>query len=490
MDDSDSEDHPLPSAADIMRQMQEQIFGPAPPAVSQPPIISPSSIHPGIGNLTEHLEATTASPPDPSVPQTSPREPLSIVEELNRQIGLSVGGSIEDAGAGGNNVGFETPSATVAPADLTTSLEHASGIHEHISLGDQPFPAQGAEHLENVSGYPHPDGFGLDMDAEEQEDDAHGRHFTVTLPMAANTRQTYLNTIAENRAIMFNFGEVFASSDERVPDAPVVARMDAIFERLLDLCDLPAYDDSIPDMGKGDMMKHATNSNSKFSFIYEFLKGLEDINIRVLILSQPGRVFEYIEAVVLAIDRPYSILGQEGSGQQSIDGMSVVLAVSGQDLSAVQGGVDVVIAFDHTARSVELPATLNYESMAPIVLALVATYSLEHIDQQLLEIEPEDIDFLERKNALNLATGTAAKYLRSPERQYPEPHEAAKVFADFLRSPESGLDWEPHPLPADIFDLWLSSQERGQQTQALSHPDRDVSSGPGTRKRPSVSVLR
>jgi hypothetical protein len=223
-------------------------------------------------------------------------------------------------------------------------------------------------------------------------------------------------------------------------------------------------------------------------FVYEFLTGLWDINSRILVLSAPGRVFEYVEAVVAATDCPYSILGQEEP--KRAEGASVVLAVAGQDLSTIEGGVDVVIAFDHAARAVELPATLAYEAMAPIVLSLVATYSLDHIDQQFVQIMEQDMDSLVKRNALNLATAKAREYLRTPENQHVAPHEAAKTFADFLRSPEIGLDWEPHPLPADVFEIWLSSQERTQLSQmSQSQADQaDALNGPGGRKRPSVSA--
>jgi hypothetical protein len=315
------------------------------------------------------------------------------------------------------------------------------------------------------------------MGTDSQED--HGRLFTVTLPMAANIRAAYLEIISQNKATMINFGDVLSNSDSN-PEPALVTKLDGIFKDLLNLCDLPAYHDDLPELGKIEKMKHATNSNSKFSFVYEFLHGLWDINARILVLCQPD-VFEYLEAVISTTNCPYSVLAQSGedSSAQSTEGTSVILAVAGQDLSNVQG-IDVVISFDHTARSVELPATLGYGSMAPIVLSLVATYSLDHIDQQLVD---QDLDSLERRNALNLASVTALEYLRNPDRQCVEPHEAAKTFANFLRNPEIGLDWEPHPLPADIFEIWLSSQTQNSQTQA-GQPDML-----GGRKRPLVSTF-
>ncbi|SPQ21657.1 93e8bd63-570d-4511-9513-c12c9d3b2f2f [Thermothielavioides terrestris] len=443
------------SAVDVMRQLQAEVFEAANAAANKSP--------------TE--------------------QPLSAVEELNRQIGVNIDMHAENAALGDHGMELQPPPTTVAPADLTTSMEQLSAADNDLSSGGvHQFLGGTAERAVHTPPDVEPERSPPEMGSGEQEDDdINGRHFTVTLPMAANTRAIYLDTISENRATMISFGEVFANSHSQDPEASLVVKMDNIFEQLLKLCDLPAYDDSLSGLGKDEMMKHATNTNSKFSFVYEFLGGLWDINGRVMILSQPGRVFEYMEAVVSATGLPFTILGQDVSGQQPMEGMSVILAVAGQDLSMVQGGVDVVILFDHTARSVHLPATLGYESMAPIVLSLVATYSLEHIDQQLLEVE-QDLDDLERKNALNLATVTAGKYLRNPQgRRYPEPHQAASIFADFLKNPESGLDWEPHPLPSDVFEIWLSSQERTQTSQDQAHLE-DVSNGTRSRKRASDNV--
>jgi hypothetical protein len=477
--DGPAEFTPRRSAAEMMRRLTEEVFGastdappaesnqesaPAPAPEPEPTsaLVSPSAVFPPMGNFAEHLEAS-AAPADLSADGPSQHIPGDFHMPP------------ESSTADGHGMDFEQPPATVAPADLTTSVEHFCSAHDDQVLGgvlEEPAPDSASVE---------PDQYSLDMGTDSQED--HGRLFTVTLPMAANIRAAYLEIISQNKATMINFGDVLSNSDSN-PEPALVTKLDGIFKDLLNLCDLPAYHDDLPELGKIEKMKHATNSNSKFSFVYEFLHGLWDINARILVLCQPD-VFEYLEAVISTTNCPYSVLAQSGedSSAQSTEGTSVILAVAGQDLSNVQG-IDVVISFDHTARSVELPATLGYGSMAPIVLSLVATYSLDHIDQQLVD---QDLDSLERRNALNLASVTALEYLRNPDRQCVEPHEAAKTFANFLRNPENGLDWEPHPLPADVFEIWLSSQTQNSQAQ-VNQPD--MLSGPGSgRKRHLVSTF-
>ncbi|KAL2118930.1 hypothetical protein VTJ04DRAFT_5889 [Mycothermus thermophilus] len=420
------------SAVEMLHELQEQVFGPGSLDIGdaarneeQPNIVAPSALLPSVGgSIAEHLEAAAPS-----------NQPLELAGS---------GSHVENAPAH-EGMDFERPT-TVAPADLTTTPIDPIPSHDDHSLGTEP-------------GH-------VDAEAEQSpsplEESVEDRRFIVTLPMAANTRHTYLETLKENKATLVKFGEFFATSYSAVPDPALISKLDSLFERLLGLCDLPAYDHDLPDLDKEGMMKHATNTNSKFLFIHEFLGGLWDMNIRVLILSQPGRVFDYLEAVVSKGDCDYYVYSDDFSSPQPVDRPAVILATTGQDLSHL-GNVDVIIAFDRFARSAaEMPA-------GPVLLSLVATYSLDHIEQQLGEQEP-DLDSLEKRNALNLATASVVEYLRNPERRHHiDPHEAAKMFANYLRNPDAGLDWEPHPLPDDIFEIWMNSQntqrEQGTQTE-------------------------
>jgi hypothetical protein len=452
MDERPVEQTP-PSAVDLLRQLQADIFG--------RPRESTGS------------QATSAAPA-----MTSSSLALSAEATMARPSVVASGDLFAEAASA-------PPPETVAPSELTTSADHIAVVEDMLSTGHHQIMDAGVEDPISMSMNDGLDHFHAEIGREDPGDESNHKHFLVTLPMAANTRPIYLDTITENKSTMIEFSEVFANSVTSLPDAELVAKMDSIFEQLLALCDLPAYNDTLLELDTAEMMKHATGSNSKFSFVYEFLNGLVDVNARVLILSQSGRVFEYLQAIVSTARFSYALLGQEDTVRQAEEGMSVILAVAGQDLSKIQGGVDVVLLFDHAARSVELPVTLAFNSIEPTVLSLVVTYSLEHIDQQLLQQEP-DLDELERKNALNLATAAAKDHLRNPEPGYPEPHVAAEMFANFVRNPEGGLAWEPHTLPADVFDFWLSSQGRSQQDQSELHPS-GIPNLSGSRKRHLVS---
>ncbi|KAK1760813.1 citron Rho-interacting kinase [Echria macrotheca] len=417
----------------------------------------------------EPYQPTTEPYHQPDAERYQPEEPLSAVEQLKRDIGLGIA-SADLPPPEFADLDYQRVPATVAPSDLTTSAEP-------LSIVDRSLPPSALGILPGITE-------SVELEPSPQGDDEDERRldqteFIVTLPMAANSRDRYLRLIAERRATMIEFGDAFAKSLSIVPNDALVSEMDDLYRELLDICDLPSYAADIHDMSPSDMMRHATGTNTKFSFVYEFLNQIRDLNSRVLIMSRPGLTFEYLQAVLSASDFHYTVLGQgDGMMEVAAKGLSIILAQAGDDLTATGGGIDVVVVFDNVARSIELPASLGYDDIGPVVLSLVVTYSLEHIDRQL----GQSLTGLERKNALNLAVVTARPFLASPEGGHPEPHELAEIFANFLKNPEGGLSWEPVILPDDVFDLYLSSQaENAENSDIGLHPDG--SAQPNPRKR-------
>ncbi|KAK3374020.1 hypothetical protein B0T24DRAFT_657686 [Lasiosphaeria ovina] len=446
------------------------------------------------------LDMSSGAKPSSAVPQES----ISAAEKLRRSLSM---GLAPDISASRLSIspdhpelaeGHEQTPTTVAPSDLTTT--------DYASIGDAALPNNDLHTLPVLGEGPGNPAAALGgVGYQESREDNHeepgdGRQsspilseFIITLPMAASTRAQYLKTISDNKATMIEFGEVFTRSFTRLPSDSLVRRIDAVFERFLELCDLPAYADTFAPMEKGEMSRHATNSNPKFSFIHEFLNSLKNTKICILIISRPGRTFDYLEAVVSAGGIHHQVLGRENPISPAVSGgpneLNVILAAAGQDLSSINGGVEVVIAFDHDAREVSLPQTLGYDESTPLVLNLVVTYSLEHIDMQL----GSGLDGLERKNALNVAIASAQDILKNPEPGYSEPHEAAEIFASFIKNPGDDLDWEPQALPSNLFEHWLSTQgtqgsqaEESQSQNELSVRKRandNVEGGPSKRLR-------
>ena len=483
-----SEQSPPQSAVELIRQIHVQVFGHDSEVSRMFDLTSPSAPLSGSeGFATTFGEGTSSE----QVQQSSREHTTPSVEQPNPHMVVGVGVSPADLSHDQGHLNFDQPPQTVAPSDLTSSIDHIHSSHDDFSTGDHPIFDTGAGNNDQNSSplerRESPEAVSEEQeqgDNQSEDQDAHvgsNEPFIVTLPMAANTRAMYLKTILENKKTMVEFGEVFAESMSQQPAQCLVTEIDRIFETLLNLCDFPAYDESLRHIGTEEIRKHAVNSNSKFSFVYEFLLGVSDLNLRVLIVSQPGRVLDYLEAVSENPELHASVCRLESSRntKSPAEGLEIILASAIDDFSSLRN-IDVVIQFDHVARTARVPPELNYDAMLPVILSLVTTYSLEHLDLRLQEIEP-NLSELERKNALNLATGATLEHLQHPQRGYPEPHEAAELFANFLRSPEAGLNWDPQPLPPQFFDIWANSQRRTQEVQD------DLQTDPISRKRPRVS---
>ena len=373
---------------------------------------------------------------------------------------------------------------TIAPADLSTpfgiDLSGSNGavlsndaipvekLVEDVLATAEPYsPAEGdvESHAAHAS------------HAAYFKPDPSEREFIVTLPIANNMRHVYLDVIRRNKAIMTAFGGLFGSETPQSPPETLVANLDQVFEELYDLCDLPSFAESLPTMTPEEMRKHATGTSSKFSFVYEFLEQIRDTSLRVLIVSKPGRAFLYLDALLSSSGFNYSHLGAEPSHVDDEDALSVVLATSDMSIPSLPE-FDVLINFDHTTRSIKV-------DNATCVLFLVVAGSLEHIDLKL----SDEMDPMERRNALNYATVAARELVDEPDREQPQPHEAALVFAQFVKWPENGIVWESQELPPETFDFWLSSQPSMQEAQQGPALVVDISTRSSSRKRQLVSYI-
>ncbi|KIH88019.1 hypothetical protein SPBR_06331 [Sporothrix brasiliensis 5110] len=366
--------------------------------------------------------------------------------------------------------------------------------------------------------------------------------YVVTLPFAANTRQYYADLVIEkeNQKAIKDFSEVFSRDVYEVPSAEAVARIDELLRKLMDFSDLPTFYDSLPPMSKEAMMKHAVDTNSKYSFVYEFLEAISTLEKDVLILVRKGVAMDYVEAIVstagISVERfqagshthprplnPGKTSTESGdSGQQErrrrrSGSLSVLLADTTEMREAINatrtndddfprpGDFDIVIGFDHTARTsgllgyfldgstatAENVAAQNYGKGArrqlpkPIVMLLVSALSLEHVD---LRLERNSVDDMERKNALLLCTIECLSHLRDNPYDInpPKPHEAATAFAKMIADPTDVLAWGPTPLPEEVFDIYIHSS--GAVSQPTFTQEETLDGGLLTsRKRQLVS---
>ena len=457
-----------------------------------------------------------------------------------------IGGAIDDLRG--------TPPGTIAPGDMSFSDPMASGALEvspepedsaSAAEAEQPTRDVGDGHASGRSDSPQAmDEDDNDVDNDDEFDDELSmsnpnyttHEYVVTLPLASNTRQHYLDMIAEkkNKETIQQFSNVFSRDIAEVPDAETIARVDELLRKFIDVSDLPAFYDSTPNLSREERMKQAVNTNSKFSFVYEFLERISTLKKTVLILAGRDVVLDYLEAVVstagISFARVDSASKPPTEKRAQFGTLSVLLGNASELTveSLPDTEIDIVIGFDHVARTSGLlehyiklstasaggdkssasPPSSNGNGNSnsntssrgkssggrirgprlpkPVILLLVGAFTVEHVD---LRLELTSADDLERKNALLLCALECVQYLREyVDSNLPTaPHDVAKAFGQMVTNPAIELEWQPQPLPEDVFDIYVQSSGATQPTftQAESIGQYPLRS----RKRQMVCLL-
>ena len=437
---------------------------------------------------------------DPSVSGNTDLPPLPA-NDFQTGLGLNLDFHGPDLGLVEQPIDQDAIPATIAPSVLNTNAEAELFPTSSLPIvGNSVIPTDTVEGAVAAilplidSPDSSPDSEQIPAFSEQilRETDIPGRNEQiVTLPLPANLRHVYLSILAQNEPVMEEFTQVFSEDVYRVPDESLVLKVDDMLRRLYDLCDLPASQEDIPLSTAEDMMKYARDTNSKFLFVYELLDGLRDVGHQVLILARPGRVTEFLEALLSARHFNYRRLDKlETHAANPDESLSIILAPTNTSPTDLPAGVGLVLAFDQTARSSGLLAAYQTNSdsdeLGPMVLSLVVTHSVEHIDLRI----SSSMDPLERKNALVVSVVQARDLIAEPERGYPEPHAVADIFISMIKDPTADVFYEQQTVPDEVFEVYMSSQAQARATQRSPVPP-DVDSDRSTsRKRQLVSAIQ
>ncbi|KAJ2978159.1 hypothetical protein NQ176_g3973 [Zarea fungicola] len=307
-------------------------------------------------------------------------------------------------------------------------------------------------------------------------DDPVSMQHIITLPFQASLRPQYDDTLLAHRKQVKEFSEVFSSEDYVEPNDALVSKIDDLLTALRNLCDYPQdlIGTTLESLDPRQQVKYACDANPKFCFVFELLQGIES-NIRVLIIAQSAQLLRLLAYVAetLEIDCMSKSIATLSTGSHE-SACTVTLALPNEEIDT--DDFEVVIGFDHAFGGSPMARALSQEGQAvrpPLVLTLVTTHSIEHIDQQL----PSDLGALERRNALLAGIVNARKLTSDPDRGYPEPHEIATMFCGYLNGDVDGVLWEPLSLPEEVLDIYMSSQ-----SQVLTHT-RTIPDTEGGRKR-------
>ncbi|KAF4120506.1 Conserved hypothetical, protein [Geosmithia morbida] len=390
----------------------------------------------------------------------------------------------------------DPPPGTVSPADVSKPGETERSLALLPSLGADPAdlspaPFESSDNAVTMAQAPPQTDVGtpaspspsVDDDDDggnnssnrhpREEDDPVGEEYTVTLPLQASMRQLYYETMLRYKHDITAFGDAFHSEEFVPPAESLVKTVDELLGRLQSLCDYPEdlIGTSIESMSPKDKTKYATDSNAKFSFLYEFLQHVTK-QTNVLVVVQSANLLRPLCDLVetLGLECSCGAVGRHhgGGGSDAYSTVHVAIALAdGDDYGdyTVLAPPDLIIGYDSAFdRSRVASSLLDRKSDAhadvrPPVLRLVTSYTIEHIEANISDASTG----LERKGILLFGLVKARRLINEPPQSL-EPYEVARMFADYVNGDEDALvTWEPAALPDDVLDVYLSSQSATQQ---------------------------
>ncbi|KAI0883215.1 uncharacterized protein GGS22DRAFT_168156 [Annulohypoxylon maeteangense] len=431
--------------------------------LTPPPIISTFPSQPPEAAQNE----LTSNMQQPAVPDTSQAliEPEKQVELILEEAGPA------DVGFGAN----EEQPGTLDPSNLTLSIENDVEINNLLSAEYHAYPAFGMEEEDELPPANYPKNLHPYVPTGHNE-------FLITLPFYSNCRPVYNDVLRENEGLIREYNASFLVLPHLKPHPTIISKVDEMFSRLLDICDLPPFMETIPTMSPDEMTKHVVGTNAKFAFIDELLTCLADVKSdkKILILSRPGKAMDLLDQVVKTRGYRYIRSGDEIVGSSTArHSLTVAISSTLDKPSSILEDVEAVIAFDHTYRPELLPSPLRERS--PILMVLTNACSIQHLNMRISEsIEP-----LERKNVLVLALVKAMRYIEDVgSSQITQLHSAAELFSDYIQDQDNDdFYWEPLEVPENVFeDLHASSQLQA----SIPQPDLqglEIEQASGNRKR-------
>lgn len=383
--------------------------------------------------------------------------------------------------------GYEAPieeqPATLDPSALTLSIEN-DGI-DHDVTGSPSIPSDD-DHA--TSGVDHDDLEVLSVHGQTQDYERSllqpikcgANEHLVTLPLASNIRPQYTEMVEESKSDLVLYSSAFEDKPYKTPEAALSSRVDDLFTRLFDICDLPPFLEALTSIPPEGVTKHIRGTNSKMAFVGQLLENLRDLGSdkKVLILARPGKIIDLLNNLITTEGYQGINTVAESTFQHP---QTVVVASTLDDLSLFPADFDVVIAYDHTFRQDLLPS--RDDGVQPVVLTLITSTSIQHISMRISDtLQP-----MERKNILLLGLCSSTVIMENPEPGFAQSHEIAEIFAKYIEEPQDdNFYWEPQVLPEFIFDaVALHSQAEPTRSSLGVNGTMEPTAN---RKRSLVSV--
>ncbi|KAI8959080.1 hypothetical protein F5Y11DRAFT_15842 [Daldinia sp. FL1419] len=373
----------------------------------------------------------------------------------------------------------EEQPATLDPSALTLSIEHDMDVSPSIPVPDVLHTSL---HIPDEFARPHED----DETPPEYPRSllpyvpTGPNEYLITLPFYNNCRPVYNDILRDNEDLIREYTAAFRVAPHQTPHPATVSKIDEMFSNLFDICDLPPFMETTACMTPAQITKHVVNTNAKFAFVDELLVFLADVNSdkKILILSRPGKVMDFLGNVIETRGYRYIRSGLEIVGPSSAEhNLTVAISSTLDNSSSIPEDIDVVIAYDHTYRPEVLPQAVRERS---ILLLLTNICSIQHLNMRI----SESLELLERKNVLVLALVKAMRYIEDVDDSLiVRFHLAAETFCKYIQDPDDDdFYWESYEVPEDVFDDLHATYSQSQASQSILRAF-GTDQLPGSRKR-------
>ncbi|PFH58873.1 hypothetical protein XA68_13097 [Ophiocordyceps unilateralis] len=285
------------------------------------------------------------------------------------------------------------------------------------------------------------------------------REHVVTLPFQSSQRPIYDEVLVNSKRVVTELSTIFNGDTWVEPTESLVSKVDELLGRLFNTCDFPpdVIGSALAGLPPRQLARYLCDAGSKFIFIFELLQGVRK-DTRFLIIARSDALLRLLSHLAEALEVEWTCEAM-GKRQSAISASAarVTLALPGDDTNG--SDYDVVIGFDHSYAAWRASSSLSSEAAGfgakkPLMLHLVTTHTIEHFNQHL----PQELTSVERKHALLSGVVNARPLINDPERGYPEPHEVAGTFVDYINGSTDTIAYLPIPIP-DVLDPSPSQTE-------------------------------
>lgn len=296
--------------------------------------------------------------------------------------------------------------------------------------------------------------------------------FIIPLPLIASVRDTYGQTLRNNKQSRLDFVE-------NENDVNAATDIDVMLDELEKICDhLDLIDNDYATQRKEPLdiqARYAETVSTKCIFIAELIMEMRKADKHLVILSRPGRMTEILEALLIR----HEFSSTDGAANHYFDSrmdgsLQITLIELGSNLQNEQkwGPASLVVVFSSSSELNELSALRENpgKPLAPVV-SLVVTHSIEHLNLCIDKGIPSNDRYLLLVDYLSQIQEEVGKL--GPE--YPSPPEAAKALATFIVDNDPLEQWPLAHMPLiEVIEGEARFQVGPYNARLMERQDKDV----------------